>query len=315
MRGTIDAIEYIRAGKIGKVKLARGLCYKSRESIGPRGDYKVPESVSYDLWSGPAPILPLTRKKFHYDWHWQWPYGGGDLSNQGIHQMDIALWGLGERGLSKQVFSYGGRLGYEDAGETPNTMVIIHEYPDDGKTLIFEVRGLKTGGLKGARVGVIFYGSEGYIAMTEYTSGAAFDLNGKLVEKFNGNGDHHGNFIKAVRSGKIEDLNADVLEGHLSSALCHTSNISYRLGQEMTVADLKKQLADVKSNENASETFDRVTAHLTDNDIKIDEIKLCVGPQLTFDSASETFPGNEMANKFLTREYRKPFVVPAAGEV
>ena len=155
------------------------------------------------------------------------------------------------------------------------------------------------------------------MVLTEYSAGAAFDLSGKMVKKFSGgsSNDHFANFIKAVRSGKKEDLHADILEGHLSSALCHMGNISYRLGQEMTVADLKKRLADVKSNENALETFDRVTAHLTDNGIKIDDTKLRVGPELVFDPAGETFPGNDAANKFLTRDYRKPFVVPSAGEV
>jgi predicted dehydrogenase len=315
MGGTIDAVDYVRSGKIGEVKLARGLCYKSRPSIGPRGEYQVPASVDYDLWSGPAPVLPLTRKELHYDWHWQWPYGGGELCNQGVHEVDIARWGLGQTGLSKQVFCYGGRLGYEDAGETPNTLVLVHEYPDDGKTLVFEIRGLKTESLKDAKIGVIFYGSDGYVVLTEYTAGAAFDLKGNVVKKFNGGGNHFNNFLKAVRSGKKEDLHADILEGHLSSALCHTANISYRLGREMSVADLKKRLSDVKSNENALETFDRVTAHLTDNGIKIDETKLRVGPELVFDPASETFPGNDAANKFLAREYRTPFVVPAAGEV
>ena len=313
--GTVDAVEYVLAGKIGEVKLARGLCYKLRDSIGASGQYQVPASVDYDLWSGPAPVLPLTRKRFHYDWHWQWPYGGGDLSNQGPHEMDIARWGLGETTLSKRVFSYGGRLGYEDAGETPNTMVIVHEYPDDGKTLVFEVRGLKSDKLEGASIGVIFYGSEGYVVIPSYTSGTAFDLKGNVVKRFTGGGDHHANFLKAVRSGKYEDLNADILQGHLSSALCHMGNISYTLGQEMTCADLKKRLADNKSNENALETFDRVTAHLTDNGVKIDEKKLRVGPELVFDPAGETFPGNETANKLLTRDYRKPFVVPAASQV
>jgi len=315
MGGTVEAVEYVRSGKIGEVKLARGLCYKPRGSIGMRGNYQVPFSVDYDLWSGPAPILPLTRVQFHYDWHWQWPYGGGDLSNQGIHEMDIARWGLGESGLSKRVFSYGGRLGYEDAGETPNTMVVIHEYPDDGKTIAFEVRGLKTDPLKGASIGVIFYGSDGCVVLTAYETGAAFDLDGNVVKKFNAGGDHFDNFLKAVRSGKMEDLHADILEGHISSALCHMGNISYRLAQEMTVIDLKKRLAEIKSNENALETFDRVTAHLTANGVNIDSTKLRVGPELVFDPASETFTGNEAANKLLTREYRKPFVVPSAGEV
>jgi predicted dehydrogenase len=315
MAGTVDAVNYVLAGKIGEVKLARGLCYKSRPSIGPKGAYQVPDSVDYGLWSGPAPILPLTRKELHYDWHWQWPYGGGDLSNQGPHEMDIARWGLGENTLSKQVFSYGGRLGYEDAGETPNTMVIVHEYPDDGKTLVFEVRGLKTDALRTAKIGVIFYGSEGYVVLTGYATAAAFDLKGNVVKRFNGGGNHYSNFLKAVRSGKKEDLHADILDGHLSSALCHLGNISYNMGREISCADLKKHLSDVKTNDNAWETFDRVTAHLTDNGINIDETKLRIGPQLTFDPVKEIFPGNDAANKLLTRDYREPFVVPSAGQV
>ena len=150
----------------------------------------------------------------------------GDLGNQGIHQMDDARWGLGETTLSKRVFSYGGRYGYEDAGETPNTQIVVHEF-EDGKTLVFEVRGLKTAPIKGAGVGVIFYGSEGYLVMTaSYNKCTAFDLKGNVVKEFNGGGNHYDNFVKAVRSGKKEDLHADILEGHISSALCHTGNIS-----------------------------------------------------------------------------------------
>ncbi len=297
------------------MKIARGLCYKPRDSIGDPGEYQAPAGVDYDLWSGPAPILPITRIRFHYDWHWQWPYGGGDLCNQGVHEMDIARWGLGENTLSKHVFSYGGRLGYKDAGETPNTQVIMHEYPDDGKTIVFEVRGLKSENLKGTGIGVIFYGSEGYVVINSYTAGVAFDPDGNVVKRFSGGGDHHGNFLKAVRSEKWEDLNADILQGHLSSALCNMANISYQLGQEMTCKDLKKYLAEVKSSENALETFDRVTAHLAENEIKIDDIKIRVGPQLTFDPVKGIFPGNDAANKLLTRNYRKPFVVPAAGKI
>jgi predicted dehydrogenase len=314
LAGTVDAVQYVRSGKIGEVKLARGLCYKPRPSIGPPGQYKVPESVDYDLWSGPAPVLPLTRKEFHYDWHWQWPYGSGDLGNQGVHEVDIARWGLSENGLSQSIFSYGGRLGYQDAGETPNTQVLVHEFAD-GKTLVFEVRGLKTADLKGAKIGVVFYGSEGYVVLTSYTSGAAFDPEGNLVKRFTGGGNHFTNFLNAVRSGKWEDLNADILDGHLSSALCHMGNISYRLGEEMTVAEVKKRLADINSNENCIETFDRVTAHLTDNKVNIEETKLRLGPVLAFDPASETFTDNQAANTLITRDYRSPFVVPTAGEV
>ena len=152
--------------------------------------------------------------KLHYDWHWIWDYGNGDLGNQGIHQMDLARWGLGTKTLSTEVVSYGGRLGYEDAGETANTQVIIHDYGD--QQLVFEVRGLPTEALRGAEVGVIFEGADGFVVLTDYTAGAAFDLKGNKVAEFKGGGDHHGNFLKAVRSRKPEDLNADILEGHLS---------------------------------------------------------------------------------------------------
>jgi predicted dehydrogenase len=314
MAGSIEAIEYVRSGKIGKVNLARGLCYKRRGSIGARGKYEVPASVNYDLWSGPASILPLTRPKFHYDWHWQWAYGNGDLGNQGIHQMDIARWGLGVNELSSAVMGYGGRLGYEDAGDTPNTEVIIHDFGGQ-KTLVFEVRGLETAALKDAHVGVIFYGTEGCVVLTSYTSGAAFDPSGKLVKKFNGGGDHFDNFIQAARSRKHQDLRADVLEGHLSSALCHTGNISYRLGQQVSLAELKKGLGSVKCCDDVMDTLDRTTAHLAANKVKVEDVKFTVGPMLKFDPKTETFPGNDAANKLLTREYRKPYVIPAAGEV
>ncbi|MCA9219603.1 MAG: Gfo/Idh/MocA family oxidoreductase, partial [Planctomycetales bacterium] len=146
--GVMDAVQYVLDGGIGKLKVARGLCYKRRGSIGERGNYKPPTSVNYDLWLGPAPMAPVTRPQFHYDWHWQWAYGNGDLGNQGIHQMDIARAGIGVDQLCNAVISYGGRFGYEDAGETANTQVVIHDYGD--KALVFEVRGLKTDSYKGA---------------------------------------------------------------------------------------------------------------------------------------------------------------------
>lgn len=314
MGGSIQAIDYIRAGKIGEVKLARSLCYKLRKSIGPRGTYEIPSTVDYDLWAGPAPMVPLTRPKFHYDWHWQWLWGNGDLGNQGIHQMDVGRWGLDVDTLSCRVFSYGGRLGYEDAGETANTQVIYHEFAN-GKTLAFEVRGLPSDPLMDAKVGVIFYGTQGYVVLTSYDKGVALDKDMKVVQKFSGNGDHFDNFIQAVRSRNVKELRGDILEGHLSSALCHTGNISYRLGQEIPVSEVKKRLADIKTNDDPLKTFDRITAHLTANEVKLDQTKMFCGPVLTFDPKSETFPGNAAANAQLTREYRKPYVVPPAGQV
>jgi predicted dehydrogenase len=313
MQGMRDAIQYIHDGKIGEVKLARGLCYKRRGSIGPKGEYAVAPEINYDLWSGPAPLLPLTRKQLHYDWHWMWPYGNGDLGNQGIHQMDIARWGLKADQLSSSILSYGGRLGYEDAGDTPNTQVVVHDYGD--KTLVFEVRGLKTEPYKGAGVGVIFEGSDGYVVMPSYESATAFDKKGEVVTTFKKGGDHFANFLDAVRSRKKEDLHADILEGHLSSALCHLGNISYLLGSPTSVADAKERVQTIKSNDASAETFERTTQHLKDNGVDLAQTQIRYGAHLKLDPKKETFIDNSAADAMLTRQYRAPFVVPTEDKV
>ncbi len=310
-QGMIDAITFIREEQLGKCRVARGLCYKPRRSIGAAGNFQPPKEVDYNLWTGPAPMLPITRERFHYDWHWQWAYGNGDLGNQGIHQMDLGRWGLGVSELSNNVISYGGRLGYEDAGETANTQVIAHDYGD--RSLVFEVRGLKTKDYKGAKVGVIFECEDGYMVIASYSAGVVFDKDGKKVREFTGGGDHFGNFITAVRSRKVKDLNADIEEGHLSSALCHTGNISYRLGKSVPLATALATMEAVKTADNVKETFERTLAHLHDNHINASSLR--VGNLLAFNPKSETFIDNDAANAMLTRAYRKPFVVPAAGEV
>ncbi|MCO6454403.1 MAG: Gfo/Idh/MocA family oxidoreductase [Pirellulaceae bacterium] len=314
--GMISSIQYLHDGKLGDVRVARGLCYKRRGEIGPRGEYAVPSSVNYDLWLGPAPMAPVTRKQFHYDWHWQWPYGNGDLGNQGIHQMDIARWGLGEPGLGQAVLSYGGRYGYTDAGDTANTQVVIHDYGD--KSLVFEVRGLATDDYKSAKVGVIFEGTEGYLVIPNYYSGVVFDRDGRKVQEISQPGNdanHFANFLKAVRSRKVADLTGDIEEGHVSSALCHLGNISYLLGQQMSLAEALPRLREFHSTDNNVETLERTIQHLKDNKVSLDEAKLGMGLALRVDTATETIVGNDAANAMLTREYRKPFVVPSAGQV
>lgn len=309
---TTAAVEFVQSGGIGDVKLARGLCYKRRGSIGPEGKYMVPESVDFDLWTGPAEMNPLSRPKLHYDWHWVWNTGNGDLGNQGIHQMDICRWGLGLDGIGNRVLSYGGRFGYEDAGETANTQVCIHDYGD--KQIIFEVRGLPTDKLRGANVGVIFYGTKGYVVMTSYTAGAAFDLDGNLVKKFSGGDDHFGNFISAVRSRNPEDLNADIEEGHYSSALCHVGNISMNLGELVHGEEARERFA---GNKEWLETYERFSEHLQKNKVDLSKTKLHLGKHLTIDPQKEVFTGEyaEQANPHLTREYRKDFVVPSESQL
>jgi predicted dehydrogenase len=313
MKGTRDAIEYIKEGKIGEVKLARGLCYKRRESIGPAGTFQVPSQVDYNLWCGPSRMLPLTRRNFHYDWHWQREWGNGDMGNQGPHQMDVARWGLGVDRLADSVITFGGRLGYEDAGDVANTEVALFEFGD--KTLVFEVRGLVTDPLQGAKVGVIFYGTDGCVVMNSYTTGAAFDPNGKLVRKFEGGGDHFGNFVDAVKTRNHKLLQADILEGHLSCAHSHLANISYYLGKPASPDELNRVLGTLKTNEKVAECIERTLKHVTANGVDLSKTPVSLGPMLKIDSKNETILGNPDAGTFLTRECRAPFVIPKAGEV
>ncbi len=311
--GMREAMEFIHGGGLGEVKIARGLCYKRRDSIGPKGNYEVPSAVDYDLWSGPAPILPVTRKKFHYDWHWQWAYGNGDLGNQGIHQMDLCRWALNENRLCERTFSLGGRFGYEDAGETANTQIAVHDYGT--RQLVFEVRGLPTDPFKAASVGIIVEGTQGYLVMTSYDSGTAFDLEGKAIKQFKGGGDgyHYRNFQEAVRKRDHKVLHADVEQGHLSSALCHLANISLRLGSPVDAADVEAKLADVRGPEDLKATWNRTAEHLKAN--RVEGYQVQVGPRLDFNPVSETFVNNAKADAMLTREYRKGYEIPAESAV
>jgi predicted dehydrogenase len=305
-----EAIRYIHDGKLGEVKLARSIVYGRRDSIGGPGACEIPASVDYNLWAGPAAMEKLTRPKFHYDWHWFWNTGNGELGNNNIHSTDVCRWGLGVTGLGRAVLSYGGRLGYTDAAETPNTQVVIHDF--GGRTIVTETRGLKTdpfnANFKG---GWVFYGTEGIIA-----GESLFDLDGKRLRTFEGKTESHfANFLKGMRSRKVSDLHADILEGHQSTALCHIGNISYRLGQPSTPDAVQKQLGQLKVNEDVLETFHRTRQHLLENNLDLEKHKLTLGPLLRLDSEKEKFSDNPVADALLTREYRKPFVLPTAKEV
>ncbi|MBM4005445.1 MAG: Gfo/Idh/MocA family oxidoreductase [Planctomycetes bacterium] len=313
-----QAIEYLHSGKLGDVKLARGLCYNQRDSIGPRGTFEVPPHIDYDLWCGPAPDGPVTRRQFHYDWHWQWDYGNGDIGNQGIHQMDIARWGLGVDRLSRAVISCGYRYRWQDAGETPNSLVTIHDY--DSRTLVFEVRNLPTAPYRGAAVGVIFECSDGFLVNPSEDSATALDKQGNVITTFKG-GDRHNhqrhtdNFIDAVRSRSAEMLNADVLDGHLSSALCHLSNISYRLGELVSAEEMPQRLEPLSARENVRETLDRTAAHLRDNNVDPSNQKWQCGSWLKVDPDTESFIENPRADKLLVRNDRGGFVVPPPEQI
>ncbi len=322
-----DAIDLIRSGGIGEVKLVRGLCYKRRKAIGPLGQYEVPSTVDYNFWSGPAQIVPVTRPKFHYDWHWQRLYGNGDSGNQGPHQFDIARVFLGETVFPESVITYGGRLGYDvemknrsyvDAGDTANTEVSIFNYSDGG-TLVFETRGLETDNYMGAGIGVIAYGSEGYVVQSTYGLCVQFDLDGNEVRRFEGEDDayHFNNFLDCAENDTPEKLNADAREGALSASLAHIGNIDYYLGEKnlVSVEEAQKVLADYPGNDKNVDTLNRTVEHLRQNGVDLKRTPLSLGPALKIDPATEHFVDAPEALAMETRDYRGEFVVPDSAEV
>jgi predicted dehydrogenase len=229
-----EAFKLLKEGVIGDLYMSRALCYKRRDSIGEKPDEpQAPKGVHYDLWLGPAPVRPFNENRFHYNWHWNWDYGNGDIGNQGVHQMDVALWLFGKDGmLPAKVSSMGGRYTYKDQGETPNTQVATMQF-DDGKMMVFEVRGRFTNNENDIGVGNLFYGSKGYMAIN--TRGYETVVDGKPGPSLKGKEDHtiFTNFHDVCRSRKIEDLKAPVSKGHYSAACCHLANIAFRLGRTL----------------------------------------------------------------------------------
>ncbi|MFA6244654.1 MAG: Gfo/Idh/MocA family oxidoreductase [Candidatus Hydrogenedentales bacterium] len=233
-KGIQEAVKLLREGAIGEVYLARGLCYKRRGDIGKKPNGPVPAGVDYDRWLGPAPVHEFNPNRFHYNWHWMWDYGNGDIGNQGVHQMDVARWGLGV-GLPSKVSGMGHMFLWDDDKEVPNTITTSFFYPNDGpkgRMLEFEVRAWDTNDEKGAKIGILFYGSDGYMVIDSYSSYQIYKGDkGEPGQKGDEGGDHYANFIQAVRERKPELLNAPIEEGHRSSALCHLGLISTRVGR------------------------------------------------------------------------------------
>jgi hypothetical protein len=223
--------------------------------------------------------------------------------------MDVARWGLGKNELCRTVQSVGGRFGYVDDGETANTQIAWYDYGQ--QQIIFEVRGLTTARKRGADIGTIFYGTNGYMVVLQFPMVAyAYDLDGTRTRTFNGGSEenHFANFVAAVRSRRREDLNADILEGHLSCALCHLGNISYRLGRPQAFEPRQNIFGD---SANAQNTMVVTEEHLAENGIPLNTTNLVIGRRLTVHPTHENFPGDDEANRLLTREYRKGFEVPA----
>lgn len=295
-------VDYIKSGALGQIDIARTIVYGPRGSIGAKGDYKAPPDVDFNLWLGPATQEHLQRPQLHYDWHWDWDTGNGELGNNNIHYIDLVRWMIGLKGLGDSVLSLGGRVGYVDAGETPNTQLVFHRFGE--QTVIQEVRGLKSNPYK-LPGGWIIEGSEGIIAGT-----SLFDLQGNLVKTFVGeNQNHFENFIKAVRNRDRSLLTADIEEAHFSSSLCHIGNISYRLGSTIETSQLLDNLAMQNLPQPCIKTTEDMLSHLTEHSVDFSATPLMLGKRLILDGNTERFI-DPAANALLSRRYRQPFVLP-----
>jgi predicted dehydrogenase len=320
-----EAVEWVRAGNLGKVLYAIGTCYKPRQPVAKReAPLEIPSTLHYDLWCGPAEKEDLYRGRVHYDWHWVWNTGNGDMGNQGIHEMDRARWFLGEPAVAPRVVSIGGRLGYSDAGNTPNTQMVYFDYPN--APLIFETRGLPSSKqgqqrwersmdrFRGSGVGVVVQCEKGYVLTPDYRSATAFDKDGKQIKQWRVNYDelaaHLANWLSAVVSRDASKLNQPIESGHVSSALCHLGGISHRLGKPATAAAIADR---IKGNDLLSMSFDRMAAHLRANDVEIDggSGAITLGEWLEVDPKTETFANNDAANALRARaKQRDGFAVP-----
>ena len=313
-RAQLPAI--VKSGKYGKLLVAKGYCCKPRWTIGFKPITDPPANLDFDIWTGPAPKQPFHANLVHYNWHWFWDFGNGDIGNQGVHEMDICRWALGGT-LPKSVVSLGGRYvnekDFKDQGQTPNQLVSVYDYGDT--LLLFETRGLvnnksipaiaeKYGSNK---VDVELYFERGVVRGNKFYPRGS-DKAEPLVE-VDFNKPEHGhfqNFIDCVRSRKREKQAADILEGHFSSAHCHLGNISYRLGKEQPFEKPK----DFSNNGVVGDSVMTLLENTKAIGVEPEKATLWVGPKLQFDPAKEKFVGNAAADKFLTRNYRAPFVVP-----
>ncbi len=236
-----EAIQHLRDGLIGKVYMARGTVYKWRADIGNLGPSPVPQGLNWDLWQGPAQAREFSKNYVHYNWHWFWDYGNGDIGNQGIHETDLCMWGL-DVGLPEKITSAGGKFLWNDCKETPEVLTSTYHYPKQGKIIEFEVRPWMTNKEDGVEVGNIFYGDKGYMVINGYNDYKTYlGRNREPGPARNAGGDHYKNFADAARAKDKKMLNGPVETAYMAAALAHLGNISYRLGRSLTFDPTKEQ--------------------------------------------------------------------------
>jgi predicted dehydrogenase len=305
----------IASGEYGKLLVSKAYASKPRWSIGYRPEKDPPAELDFDLWLGPAPKQPYHENLVHYNWHWFWDFGNGEIGNQGVHQMDIARWAIPGATLPNSVVSMGGRWvngeDFKDQAETPNMQVTVYDY--DGTLLVFEVAGLcgtspVTKKQIPQRVDNEFYLEAGKIAGGRFYANGSDRAESLVPVKLEmPPGDIFSNFIHAMRTRNPEHLHADILEAHYSSALCHLGNIAYRVGKPVPGS---QRPAGFPDQPQVNESLDWIRQNLKDAlDLDLDKHTYQVGEKLQFDADKEQFVGHDEANQLLTRDYRDPYVV------
>ncbi len=303
------AAAFMQGGGLGDIEVVHCITHKPRTPI-PDKEPKVPASVDYDLWVGPAEMKPPERGGFHYHWHWFWDYGNGALGNNGIHRIDVARIGLGLEGLGDSVLTYGGRYGPPDSGETPNTSVTIHRFGDTW--VVQEILGLPTEPHLGVSNGIIFYGTEGNITYHK-GSAAITGQDGEVLKRFPGSQlNHIKGFVDAVKGNDPDLITGTVEEGHVSSALCHLGNISYLVGDDASDAEVTSAVDALGAPPMIRGLLEKVRANLNTNGASGD---LVLGQSLGLSKELSPIVGNAEASALLARKYREPYVVPTPAEV
>ena len=320
-----ELIKWLREGNLGKIRYAMCFACKPRHNIGKRSEpLPIPATLDYDLWCGPAANGPIYRDKIQYDCSFTWDKGDGESVNQGVHQVDDARWVLGYTGLPPRTMSIGGRFLFNDAGDVPNMQISCLDYPeapifyvsynlpakkemagrlDADLSLFRNSKGYSgVGTYIQCEKGHIFLPSEDVSARLE-----VFDTKGTRIREFTGEENHYANLINAMRSRKRELLNAEILEGHRSTILCHAPNISLRLGNHATIREQKRQIAECRSAM-FEEIHDHYVKHL--EGLGVDPATSSVGPWLECDAERECFRNNTKANEIVKGFYRKEFMVP-----
>jgi len=316
--GLRAAAAWLAEGHLGRPRWGHVVWFERRESIGRVPPYN-PSGLDYDLYCGPAPLEPLTRTRLHYDWHWFWSTGNGDLANSGIHPIDVCRWFAGEPGLPRRTRTMGGRFAWDDTGQTPNTSLTLLEFPR--VPILVEIRNLpQQAGVRAmdAHLGIregfaLHYEGGRFVGLRG--GGWIYDNDGNRVRNFPGDGGagHAANFIHAVRSRRAADLRGPIAEGHASTVACELGNLSWRLGRSATFAECRTAAG---AHPGAAEALVALERNVTANGVDLAKHPFALGPWIEVrDGAIHEVAGGDRtalarARDLARGQARKPYEIP-----